>query len=172
MGDWAGVSEVDSAQTLRFFFERLQDEVPEEVPWKETAYVAAILAHYAQTPRYNPAFMSPSGSLHEILDNFVLPELTAEGSLGLQDSEILEVAGSHTLLLAGFFRDHMERRHNLRFLDDLGCSFFLRASDRLREKKRADLLRRVARNFSLWTVSCCNLSRTLREERLLLRLDS
>jgi hypothetical protein len=106
---------VNSEQAFRFFFGYLQEEVAtKRVTKKETLYVASILAHYAQTSRSDPNFMVPSGSLYEVLDNFVLPAMTPEGSLGLQDAKILEIAGSHTLLLVGFFRDQMNNRHSLK----------------------------------------------------------
>ncbi|MFZ1019454.1 MAG: hypothetical protein WAN61_00475 [Minisyncoccia bacterium] len=106
----------------------------------------------------------------EFQDTFVLPGLTAEGASGLQDPEILEIAGSQTLLLVGFFRDQMKKTHNLRWYDHLGSSFFARASDRLEGRKKAHLLWQVAGNFPFWARSCRNVSRTLGDERYLLKL--
>jgi hypothetical protein len=164
---------VTSEQTLRFFFKCLQEEVTRKpVAQKETLYVASVLAHYAQTSRWDPNYMSPSGSLYDILDNFVLPAYTMERSLGLQDPEILEIAGSHTLLLVGFFRDQMNRKHNLSWYDKLGKSFFIRASTRVGKEEKAELLRGISENFVLWAVSCRNMSRTLRNQRYEIRLDS
>ncbi len=160
---------VNAEQTLKFFFGYLRSGTVLGATQAETLYVAGILAYYAQMSRSDP-LMSPSGSLYEVLDNFVLPGLTPEGAPGLQDPRILEVAGSQTLLLVGFFRDQMKKRHNLEWYDQLGSGFFGRASERLREKKKADLLRLVAQHFSMWAVICCNMSRTLREERYLLKI--
>ncbi len=162
---------VNSDQALNFFFGYLETEVASKrVTDDETWYVASVLAHYAQTCRYNRNFMSPSGSLYEILDNFILPGLTEEGRSGLQDPDILEIAGSHTLLLVGFFRDHMNKRNKVEWYDCVGSSFFDRASYRLLERKKAILLQRIAENFPLWAISCRNVSRTLKDERYLLKL--
>jgi hypothetical protein len=164
---------VNSEQAFRFFFGYLQNEVAtKRVAKKETTYVAGVLAHYAQTSRSNPNFMVPSGSLYEILDNFVLPAMTPEGALGLQDAEILEVAGSHTLFLVGFFRDQMKKRHSLKWYDSLGQSFFVRASANSNQEEKAELLWAISEHFPFWAASCRNMSRTLRDERYLLRLDS
>jgi len=160
---------VNAEQTLKFFFEYLGSGTALGATQAETLYVAGILAYYARTSRSDP-LMSPSGSLYDILDTFVLPGFTPEGSPGLQDPRILEIAGSQTLLLVGFFRDQMKKKHNLEWYDSLGCSFFGRASERLRERKKAALLRLVAQHFSMWAIVCCNMSRTLREKRYLLKL--
>lgn len=161
---------VDSRQTLRFFFRYLENEVASKVARAETLYVASILAHYAQTSRFDTSCMPLAGNLYEVLDNFVIPGLTPEGAPGLQDPEILEVAGSQTLLLVGFFRDQMRRKHNLGFYDDLGRGFFGRASLRSHHGKKAQMLRQVAQHFPEWAISCCKMSRTLREERYLLKM--
>jgi len=164
---------VNSKQAFDFFLRYLCEEVvSKNVSEMETLYVASVMAHYAQTSRHEAMSMSPSGSLYDILDTFVLPGFTAEGAAGLQDPEILEVAGSHTLLLVGFFRDQMKRQHNLGWYVRLGQSFFDRAGSRLKAEKKAGLLRSVALNFPLWATACSNMSRTLREERFLLKFES
>ncbi len=170
MGDLTELLEVNSKQALMFFFGYLENEVVSTVTREEMLYVAGILAHYAQTSRNDTSCMPPAGSLYEILDTFVLPGLTAEGLSGLQDPEILEVGGSQTLLLVGFFRDQMKKNHNLGWYDHLGSSFFARASDRLQGRKKSHLLQKVAGNFPLWARSCRNVSRTMRDERYLIKL--
>ena len=172
LSDFSELFEVSSEQVLRFFFEHLGNEVASTgVAQIETLYVASILAHYAMTSRDDPRFMATSGSLYDILDTFVLSELTEEGNPGLKDPEILETAGSQTLLLVGFFRDQMKRKHNLGMYDNLGRSFFRRASNRFKEKRKVDLLRRVARHFPFWAMNCRNMSRNLRDERYALKLN-
>lgn len=173
MSDFTELFGVNSAQTLKFFFDRLKEEViSEDVSEIEMLYVSKVLAHYAQTPtdtnRDTPDKSTPR-SLYDVLDSFVLPGLTTEGFLKLRDSNTLEVAGSQTLLLAGFFRDQAEKRLNLKWYDQVGCSFFERASEHAKERKRSELLAQVARHFPVWTISCRNMSRTLREERYLLK---
>jgi hypothetical protein len=170
MSDFQELLGIDSNQTIQFFLAYLKDEITSaEVTSAETVYVASILAHYAQTSRYDTTYMSPSGSLYDILDDFVLPTLTNEASSGLQDPEILEVAGSQTLLLVGFFRDQMKKTHNLGWYDSLGRSFFSRAGNNAKESKKRYLLYGVAEHFPLWAVYCRNMNRTLRDERYLLR---
>lgn len=173
MDDLNDLLGVTSEQALEFFFEKLQDHiVSKPVSQKETRYVASILAHYAQTSRWAEGYMVPSGSLYGILDNFVLPAYTIERSLGLQDPEILEIAGSHTLLLVGFFRDQMNKKHSLRWYDNLGQSFFASASARVSKEEKAELLWVMSDHFMLWAESCRNMSRTLRNQRYEIRLDS
>lgn len=171
MSDFTELFGVNSDQVLKFFFDRLKEEViSRNVSGVETLYVASILAHYAQTPcrRDTPDTATPR-SLYDVLDSFVLPGLTREGFLRMRDSNTLEVAGSQTLLLAGFFRDQAERRLNPNWYDHVGRAFFERASEHARERKRAELLAQVARHFPVWTISCRNMSRTIREERYLLK---
>jgi hypothetical protein len=172
MSDFTELYGVDSHGALMFFFEHLWDEITlraTRVTREETLYVSSILAHYAQTSRSDPEYMSPSGSLYDLLDTFVLPGLTAEGFSGLHDPEILEIAGSHTLLLVGFFRDQINRRHNLDWYDQIGTGF-IRASDSFKDRDKANLLRQVGGHFPTLALSCRNMSRTLREKRYLLRL--
>lgn len=113
MGDFTELFEVNSTQVLKFFFDRLKEEIiSREITGIETLYVASILAHYAQTPsnRNTSNEDATPVSLYDVLDSFVLPGLTIEGFSKLRDSKMFEVAGSHTLLLAGFFRDQAGRR--------------------------------------------------------------
>lgn len=170
MNDFAALYGVDSHGALKFFFENLREEISSEITEDETLYVSSILAHHAVTSRYDPDFMSPSGSLYDLFDTFVLPGLTAEGFSGLHDPEILEVAGSHTLLLVGFFRDQMNKRHNLEWYDQIGSGFFVRSSNLFKDRNRASLLRQVALHFPTLALSCRNMSRTLRDRRYLLRV--
>jgi len=161
---------VDSHRAFTFFMEYLQQEVSAEVTHAETVYVANVLAQYAQTSRYSGTSVTPSGSLYDVFDTFVRPGLTAEGFSGLHDPEILEVAGGHTLLLVGFFRDQVARRTNVGWYDQLGRSFFERASCWTEEDKKAYLLRQVAMHFPLLAISCRNMQRTLQQERYLLKM--
>ena len=172
MGDLTELLAVDARQALMFFYGYLEEDVVRTVSQAETLYVASILAHYAQTSRSDTSCMPPAASLYEILDNFVLPGLTEKGDFGLQDPEILETAGSQTLLLVGFFRDQLKKtRHNLRYYDSLGSSFFVRASEHRPGEKKARMLRQVGEHFPLWSASCRNISRVIRDERYLLKLD-
>jgi hypothetical protein len=161
---------VNSSQTRQFFYNHLHNNTPPDVAREETIYVANILAHYAQTSRFNENSMGPAASLCEILDNFVIPTLT--GGLDISpDPEILEIAGSQTLLLVGFFRDQVKntRRHDVRWYDQVGRDFFLKASAYSKEEAKSAMLWEVSEHFSVWALSCLKTSRAIRDERYLIR---
>ncbi|MBI2065734.1 MAG: hypothetical protein HYT68_01555 [Candidatus Zambryskibacteria bacterium] len=155
---------VDSSGTLRFFHARLKEFRPAKgVSKEETLYVASVLASYAQASRFKATSVPPMASLSEVFDCFVFRQDE------LKDPEILEVAGAQSLLLVGFFRDQMRTRHNVRWYDTLGRSFYERASNYSREGRRKELFGRLSVNFSVWTRTCCDLSRNLRDNQFLLR---
>src|SRR3989344_6943853 len=139
---------VNAAQMFNFFFQNLRCEViTREIYDREITYVAGILGRHALMSRSNQSWVMPADSLSDVFDNFVLTEFSETGAVGLQDPEILELAGSQVLLFVGFFRDQMSRRHNLAYYDGLGVTFFGRASERTKESEKSVLLRRVAGNF-------------------------
>jgi len=173
MGDLTELLDVNSEQTLNFFWEHLKNEAPlKKVTDAEILYVANVLSHYAQTSRGEIGYTVPSGSLYEVLDKFVIPGFYTNESSIMKNPEIMEIAGSHTLLLVGFFRDQMNRKHNLTWYEGLGRMFFKRASEgvRMSELSKRNLLSRVAHNFPIWVTTCQNASKTMRENRYLLRL--
>jgi hypothetical protein len=104
-------------------------------------------------------------NLSEVFDNFIL-----HTSL-LSDAEILEIGGSQILLFAGFFRDQMARRHNVRWYDQVGQSMYEKASQYSRDVKKREFFDRMSGSFPAWTAICNNMSRTCRDNRLLLRLN-
>jgi hypothetical protein len=104
-------------------------------------------------------------NLSEVFDSFILQTTL------LTDSEILEIGGSQILLFAGFFRDQMSRRHNVRWYDQVGQSMYEKASQYSRDVKKRDLFDRLSGSFPEWTIICRNLSRSCRDNRLLLRLN-
>jgi len=167
---------VDSNQALWFFYNYLRSNTPPRIAKAETLYVASILAHYAQTSRFSTETTGPAADLYGILDTFVIPGLMESSPL-LRDSEILEIAGSQTLLLVGFFRDQASStkrhlvKHNLKWYDELGKSFFLKASAYTREQKKYEMLWNVSEHFIILASSCLQANRTMREERYLLHLD-
>ncbi|MDR3519496.1 MAG: hypothetical protein P4L63_01240 [Candidatus Pacebacteria bacterium] len=169
MSDLRELLAVGSAQTMQFFYNHLRNNAPVGMGREETLYIASILAHYAQTSRFEEDTMGPAVSLCEILDNFVIPTLT-ENFYGAPDPEILEIAGSQTLLLVGFFRDQVRntRRHNIRWYDQIGKGFFLRASAYSKEETKSAMLWDVSQHFPVWTYSCQRASRAMREERYLI----
>lgn len=174
MDEFFSLFGVDSNQALQFFEEYLKDELGSEsglVGVEERLYVASFFAHYTQTPRDEmDSSVAPSGSPRELLDNFVLPELTAEGARRVGNPGTLEVAGAQTLVVVSFFSDHLEKKANPRFYESLGQSFFSRASLATPSRKKALLLWQVARHFPLWANTGRRVSRRLRDEPYLLKI--
>ena len=167
MSDFTEFFKVNSEQAMRFFFNSLKDEnLPGNVATIEVVYVASVLANYTQTSRYDSAVSTPA-TLSEVFDMFVLHGFSGQQSLGLIDAEDLEIAGSQTLLLAGFFRDQMRKRHNVEWYDQLGQSFYSRASNSSKGKKK-EVLHLIASHFPIWIITCNNMSRTFRDRPYLL----
>jgi hypothetical protein len=128
-------------------------------------YVASTLAHYSQTSRSDTISMPLMANLSEVFDSFILQTTT------LNDSRILEFGGSQVLLFAGFFRDQMHRRHNVKWYDQVGQSLYEKASQHSKHLKKRELFDRLSESFPVWTIVCRNLSRPLRENRLLLKVN-
>jgi len=157
---------VDSSGALNFFVNNLRDTAGNE-PLKEdeTLYVASILAHYAQTSRADTMSIPSMANLSEVFDGFILH------TNGLSDAEILEIGGSQILLFAGFFRDQMARRHNVKWYDQVGQSMYEKASHYTSDLKKRALLDRMSGSFPFWTHLCCDVSRQCRDNRLILRVN-
>jgi len=160
---------IDSKAALNFFVNSLKDSaLAERFPEQredDTLYVASVLAHYSQTSRADTASIPSLANLSEVFDNFIL-----HTSL-MSDAEILEIGGSQILLFAGFFRDQMARRHNVEWYDHVGQSLYLKASHYSRDQKKRELFDHISESFPAWTKICSSMSRTCRENRLLLRLN-
>lgn len=165
MSTFSELYRVGHMETLRFFFTGLTDLVPTErgLTKKETLYVASILAHYAQTSRHENEGMPPMADLVEFFDCFVLGQMVAP-----RDAEMLEVAGAQSLFLAGFFGDQMRKRHNLRYYDFVGSSFYDRACHWTKDISKKVLFGLMSSHFPAWTRHCRDLSRTIRENRFLI----
>jgi len=153
---------VDSNRVFNFFLSGLR-EVTGKKPCDEMIYVATVLAHYAQTSRYDDSSIRAMVNLSEVFERFVL--------FGVDEVEILEIGGSQLLLLAGFFRDQMEHRYNLNCYDLMGQSFYERASFYSKEPKRQELFDRMSESFPNWAIRCCWLNRYFRENRLLIKVN-
>jgi hypothetical protein len=157
---------IDSERAIRFFLASLRETAgTERFKNDEVFYVASILAHYSQTPRFDATSMPCMANLSEVFDNFVMQ------TTRLADSEILEFGGSQVLLFAGFFRDQMRRRHNVKWYDQVGQSLYEKASQHSNNLKKRQLFDRLSESFPAWTIVCRNLSRTLRENQLLLKIN-
>jgi hypothetical protein len=155
---------VDSGTALNFFAENLRETVgARRYKEDEMFYVASILAHYAQTSRYDASSMPSLSNLSEVFDTFILQTTTAG------DPDMLEIGGSQVLLFAGFFRDQMTRRHNVGWYDQIGQSLYERASQHVDNKAKRQLFEGLSESFPAWTGVCSTMSRTFRENRFLLR---
>jgi hypothetical protein len=157
---------IDSQRAFDFFVASLREAAEtEKFKDDEMFYVASILAHYSLTPRFDTTSMPCMGNLSEVFDNFVLQ------TSRLTDSEILEFGGSQVLLFAGFFRDQMRQRHNMKWYDQVGQSLYEKAGQHSHNLKKRELFDRLSETFPAWTIACRNLNRTLRDNRLLLRIN-
>jgi hypothetical protein len=157
---------VDSERAFNFFLASLRETgVTEKLKQDEMLYVASILAHYSQTSCFDTTSMPCMANLSEVFDHFVLQ------TNRLTDSETLEFGGSQVLLFAGFFRDQMRQRHNVKWYDQVGQSLYERASQHSENLKKRELFDRLSESFPAWTMACRDLSRTLRENRLLLKIN-
>jgi len=145
-------------QTLDFFVGGLQHVSGPSVDRRELLYNASVLAHYAQVSTRADKGLPTPEDLSDVFDLFV-----ADSSLRA-DPEMMEMAGTHCLLLAGFFEDQMRRRHNIRWYAQLGTGFFLCAASREPSQARAGMLEAIGREFEPWRVRYARLSRWLREQ--------
>jgi hypothetical protein len=156
---------VDSQAAFHFFLENLRDPARTEgLRDEELLYVTSVLAHYAQTSRFDTSSKPCLAGLSEVFDNFLFETAARD------DAELLEFGGSQVLLFAGFFRDQMQRRHNVKWYDQIGRSLYERASQHSGDSKRREFFDHLSESFSVWTMVCRDLHRSLRENRFLLRL--
>ncbi len=157
---------IDSERAFNFFLTNLQETAPKKrLHDDELSYVASVLAHYSQTSRADAVSIPSMADLSEVFDNFILQ------TAPLNDPELLECGGSQVLLFAGFFRDQMQARHNVRWYDQIGQSLYGKASQHSTDRKKRWLFDRLSESFPEWTVSCRDLNRNLRENRFLLNVD-
>lgn len=166
MGPLGELLAVDERKTLEFFFLGLKDVSEEDVDRQELLYNASVLAHYAQVSTHSDTDFPTPAALTTVFDHFVG---TTDGPA---DADMLETAGSHCLLMAGFFADQMRQRHNVRWYARLGAGFYLRAAAHESSPKRAVFLAALADHFEPWRVRHARLSRELRNTPYLLSLPT
>ena len=162
MGWFQEFLEVDKQTAFNFFLSGLRD-VSDEKSDDEVLYVASVLAHYAQTSRYEIFDMPLLDGVSEVFDQFVMNKI--------DDPNILETAGAQTLFFAGFFRDHMQRRHNVKWYDSIGSSFYVLAGSNSKQINKRILFQNMSKSFPKWTLTCRDLNRYFREKRFLLKLN-
>jgi hypothetical protein len=166
MGPLSDLLAVDHRRTLEFFFVGLKDVSEADVDRQELLYNASVLAHYAQvSTRCDGDFPTPA-ALGAVFDHFVVDPTTAV------DADMMEIAGTHCLLMAGFFEDQMRRRHNVAWYAQLGAGFFFRAAALEGSFKKASLMHNMGRKFEPWRLRYSRLSRDLRSTPFLLDLPT
>lgn len=164
MGPLRELLAVDSRKALEFFAIGLQDVSDASVDRQELLYNASVLAHYAQVSTASTTEFPTPAALASVFDTFIA---SPDGAI---DADLLETAGTHCLLMAGFFEDQMRRRYNVRWYAQLGAGFYFRAAQREGSPKRALLLDTMGRHFEHWRVRHARLSRDLRATPFLLDL--
>ena len=162
MGPLRELLATDHRQALEFFFLGLQDVSEPSVDPQELLYNASVLAHYSQISTQADVDWPAPANLSMVFDHFV-----ADTTL-LHDSLMMETAGAHCLLLAGFFEDQMRQRHNIRWYAELRASFFSRAAAQEQSPPKARLLDTIARRFESWRQRHARLSRELRDQSYVL----
>ena len=114
--------ETDHRRVFDFFLLGLRDVSEPTVDRNELLYNASVLAHYAQVSTQTTLEWPSPSNLSEVFDHFV-------ANTDLQhDGEMMEIAGTQCLLLAGFFEDQMRRRHSIQWYATLGAGFFIHAA--------------------------------------------
>ena len=166
MGPLRELLAVDERKTLEFFFLGLKDVSETGVDEQELLYNASVLAHYAQVSTHSDTDLPTPAALGSVFDHFVT------GQAVTMDADMLETAGSHCLLMGGFFADQMKHRHNVRWYAHLGATFYYRAATQEPSPKRAVFLDALARHFEPWRVRHAKLSRELRRTPYLLSLPA
>jgi hypothetical protein len=162
MGPLRALLATDHRHTLEFFFIGLKDVSDGPVSRQELLYNASVLAHYAQTSTATTTEFPTPASLDTVFDTFVLD---AGSPL---DGNLLETAGTHCLMMAGFFEDQARTRHNVKWYADLGAAFFFRAARAEAQPAKALLMDTMGRQFEPWRQRYSRLSRELRERPFLL----
>ena len=166
MGPLRELLAVDERKTLEFFFLGLKDVSGADVDRQELLYNASVLAHYAQVSTHSDSEFPTPSALGAVFDHFIADPVIAA------DAEMLETAGSHCLLMGGFFEGQMRQRHNVRWYAHLGATFYRRAAVHEPSPTRALFLDTLARHFEPWRVRHAKLGRELRNTPYLLSLPT
>lgn len=166
MGPLTELLAVDHRRTLEFFFTGLKDVSEPGVDRQELLYNASVLAHYAQVSTSADGDFPTPTALGSVFEHFVVD------AAATVDADLMEIAGTHCLLMAGFFAGQMGRRYNVPWYARLGAGFFHRAASLEPQLKKAALLRAMSRQFEVWRVRHAKLSHELRAMPFLLHLPT
>jgi len=153
----------DERRALEFFVVGLRDVSEPTVDRQELLYNASVLAHYTLVSTQSASDIPAPATLVEVLDRFVIDTTTHH------DGHMMETAGAHCLLLAGFFEGQMRQRHNIRWYATLGAGFFRRAAAQEISAPKAQLLQAIARGFEPWRRRHARLGRELGDQAYQLR---
>lgn len=161
----------DDNGTFNFFLDGLSEVTnrPKSRDDKELVYVTSVLAHFAGPPpcsrkgNHTPGLYQIPRGLTEVFDEFVL------NARVIEDPFYFEAGASKSLLLAGFFRRQMTRRHNVEWYDQVGSSLYFKASRLSHTRGAASLYLGLSKSFAFWALACSELQKHFYEERLLVR---
>jgi hypothetical protein len=165
MGEMADLLKVDSLTAINFFFTNLKDHPKTRGGAQihdETRYVASVLAHYTHVSCDSQSDMPTPRNLVEVFD---ITFMTKRPDMG---DKTWEECAAQILLLAGFFRFQMNWRHNVRWYDEIGESFYQKIAQLSKKKERREFFGRMAPRFPTWTSICADTSVKLRRERYLI----
>lgn len=172
----------DERQTFEFFFQGLCEVTGRKSDNdRELMYVTSVLAHFAitscqtkkcgETPcvcrrcSHSDGLFSTPENLVSVFDRFVI------GNKPTDDADTFAAGGSKSLLLAGYFRRQMSRRHDVGWYDQVGSMLYTKASQCSSSKQAGQLYDGLAHSFSFWTRSCSKLQRYFYEERYLIKMQ-
>ena len=150
---------VDKKSNLDFFLAGLLEVAPPigVVTEDEIGYVASVLADRAMTSTFEPAGRRHS-ELHNLFDRFVLKQ-EAIGNFPL-----LETASAENLLLTGFFRNQLRRRHDMEYFEEIGRSLYFQASEMAVSRRKKDLYSRMCERYRIWARTCLRLHLYFRDQ--------
>jgi len=170
---------VSHDEALEFFYEPFREMgfISSDSLAEHGLYVASVLANYAQVSTVTGSGYPTPMNITQIFETFVvLGSGTELEYFSSSDSEILEIAGAQILLINGFFRDQMRRRHDPVYFDRLGRGFFRRASELSSKEDRARFFMGFSDRFSYWTFATCRVRRQMADDamyrRYMLRLEN
>jgi hypothetical protein len=165
---------VDRQGALQFFIDGLVDVVEPGTRSDELLYNASILAHHTQVSCCHEGEDLPCPkSLTCIFEQNILLKDPKRYKEEVEISP--EAVASQILLMSGFFKGRMRHRHNINWYRHYGARFYMWASEISAQKKedsRAEVLRRMALNFSFWAERQYRLDRSLRDKPYLIELKT
>lgn len=144
-----------------FFKTRLGEELPSNWPHpkEEFLYIVSVLAHYAQTScSSTDSWLTPTTDLREFFERFVTGEVIKG------DVEMYQWAGSLVVLHAGFFREQAKKRHNVRWYDQIGQSYYENASRVAKTRPHQTLFSSLASSLPDWNRLCSDLNSKLQKD--------